>query len=198
MLFNARVRTSVVEYTWGLGDKAYALIKGPRPEQPADSMVAKTGDTLQHQSVQKKILFSGIFVFSGVLFAAGMLGNRARILTAVKYAKSPKGNIHNTVYLQAASHPAGYALPFPIKKCVLSESRAVTNSQVYTVQVQDYGSWVMDLIKAEVLGKSTVGMTPTEAINSLRPTWRKAGGRDHKLPKFRKSARLIFLFCRLI
>ncbi|KAF5311013.1 hypothetical protein D9619_007899 [Psilocybe cf. subviscida] len=186
--------SSVVEYTWGIGDKAYALIKGPRPmpEQPAaadpDSIVAKTGDTLQHQSLQKKILFSGMFVFSGALFAAGILGNRARILTALQYVAHPKGNVNNAIYLRASSHPEGYALRFPIKKSALAESRAVTNSQVYTVQVEGHGAWAMDLVGAEVLGKSTVGMTPTEAITSLRPTWRKIGGRDHKLPKLPKKA----------
>lgn len=168
----------------------YGLIKGPQPAQPADgdSMVAKTGDTLQHQSLQKKILFSGMFVFSGTLFAAGMLGNRARILTGLRYAQSAKGSTHNTVYLQAASHPEGYALAFPMRKAVLSESRAVTNSQVYTVQVEEHGAWAMDLVRAEVLGKSTVGMTPTEAVNSLRPLWRRLGGRDHKLPKLKKKS----------
>ena len=166
-------RTSIVEYTWDFGGyfrEVRAVETSEKDPEEKESLPFQIIENIQEKSAAKKIFFSGFYVLSGVIFGAGILASRSRILRKVTaYKAGPRGD--TTFYLQTAAHPRNIGHPFPSYACSLKLGDMPSR---LLVVVQGYGGWTMLTQGANVPSQSLkIEESPRTAV--IR-AWRDAGG----------------------
>ncbi|KJA25453.1 hypothetical protein HYPSUDRAFT_64662 [Hypholoma sublateritium FD-334 SS-4] len=165
--------TSIVEYTWDFG----GFFRQARDDETSEKEPAETESlplkiigNIQEKSAAKKVFFSGFYVLSGVIFGAGILASRSRILRKVTaYKAGPRGE--TTLYLQTAAHPRNIGHPFPSYACSLKNGDMPSR---LLVVVQGHGGWTMLVNGANVPNQNPkIGENPRHAV--IR-AWRDGGG----------------------
>lgn len=174
--------SSIVEYTWDIAglfarNKVAPVEQAEMVDTEAETLPVHLADRMRMQPYWQKVVFSGIYVTSGIACAVAILASRARLLRTVTLARAgpgPNARRSGTLYFQTASHPVGYGVAIPMKDCSIVKSN--TPSKLI-LRVTGLGGWILNVNRATINGKTM----PKDKIDVSRVAmlraWSAIGGR---------------------